>query len=128
MAKIKVPTLTIVTIHQRSKGRCELDGLACNNGRHVHHRQPRGMGSSTGDPHAPENLLVLHANCHLVRIERNRTEAYFYGWLVRHGREPAQVPVFTHRGWVRLSGGEYLPCTEAESELLRRDGADGPAW
>jgi len=127
MSRVKMPAETVQAISQRSKGRCELDGLSCPTGHHLHHRQPRGMGSSTADPHAPENILSLHPNCHLVRIERLREEAYFYGWLVRRGTSPATIPVFTHQGWVRLSGDGYLPCTAAESELLRQHGADAQA-
>jgi hypothetical protein len=49
-----------------------------------------------------ENLLNLHPTCHLVRVERNRADAYANGWLVRHGTEPATVPVLTWQGWVLL--------------------------
>jgi hypothetical protein len=71
------------------------------------------MGSSTGDPHAVENLLNLHPTCHLVRIERNREEAYRNGWLVRHGTDPATVPVLLAVGWVLLDGvGGVTPCPE----------------
>jgi 5-methylcytosine-specific restriction protein A len=123
LSRLSVPRLTIEAIHRRSNGRCEMDGLACAHGRHVHHRKPRGMGGSTDDPHRPENLLVIHPNCHLLRVERDRSEAFFFGWLVRRGEDPLFVPVFTHQGWVYLRGGEYRPCTEAQSELLNRLGA-----
>jgi len=122
VSRLPVPKSVVLSVYDRSDGRCELDGLKVTGG-HLHHRQARGMGSSTADPHAVDNLLLLHPTCHLVRIERHRAEAYAMGWLVRHGFAPADVPVFTYRGWVRLSDS-YLPCTEEEAERLRTDGAD----
>jgi hypothetical protein len=85
-------------------------GLPSQVGFHLHHRQARGMGSSTGDPHAVENLLNLHPTCHLVWIERNREEAYRNGWLVKHPTDPADVPVLTYGGWrLLLASGLYAP-------------------
>lgn len=124
MSRLAVPAAVILLVERRSGGRCEMDGLPFLGKRHLHHRQPRGMGSSTGDPHAVENLLALHPMCHLNRVERHRAEAYDYGWLVRHGYSPAEVPVFTHRGWYwPTSEGGWRACTPEEAARLRRDGA-----
>lgn len=126
MAKVRVSRQTVRLVEARAAGRCEIDGLPLANGRHLHHRQPRGMGSSTEAPHDVDNLLLLHPNCHLTRVERQRDEAYRHGWLVRHGTDPATVPVLTYQGWVWLrADGSVTLCSESESGLLRILGADG---
>lgn len=79
---------TVVT--ERALGMCELCGLPCPKP-HLHHRQPRGMGG--GGNNNPSNLLHLHPSCHLKHVEGQRQRAYENGWLVRHGQNPATVPV-----------------------------------
>lgn len=71
--------------------RCGKDGAT------IHHRTPRALGG-TKDPaiNYPSNLLWVCGDgtrgCHGY-IESHRTESYDQGWLVRHGRRPATVPV-----------------------------------
>ncbi|TAJ21794.1 MAG: HNH endonuclease [Dehalococcoidia bacterium] len=83
---------------------CEVCGLALHNGARwvephsFHHRRPRGAGG-TSDPAAntAANLLLLCGSgvtgCH-GRVERERTTAYAYGWLVHQGIDPGGVPVW----------------------------------
>ena len=78
------------TVRTRAKGLCELCGLPCPSP-HLHHRQARGLGA--GGINTPSNLLYLHPSCHLKHIEAKRALAYENGWLVRHGANPAEVPV-----------------------------------
>ena len=74
-----------------------------------HHRDPRGMGGSRGDPHALVNLVLLcgsatsRGGCHF-EVESQREQAKRDGWLVpmninpeewparRFGREEYQLP------------------------------------
>jgi hypothetical protein len=109
MPRLPVPAEVVLLVHERARGRCELCGLPSQVGFHLHHRQPRGMGSSTRDPHTASNLLNLHPTCHLVRVERNRSQAYQNGWLVKHPLEPRETPVLLASGWVWLSdeGGSW---------------------
>jgi len=89
--------LTVEAVWGRSGGRCEISGvqLAGRRGEdfHVHHRRPRRMGGSR-DPetNGVENLLLLSPEAH-EHVERNRSEAYERGWLVRQDAIPAAVPV-----------------------------------
>ena len=46
-----------------------------------------------GGINTPSNLLYLHPSCHLKHVEAKRALAYQNGWLVRHGANPAEVPV-----------------------------------
>ncbi|NUO57260.1 MAG: HNH endonuclease [Hamadaea sp.] len=68
----------------------------------IHHRQPRGMGgSSLSAANSPANLLLLCGSgttgCHGY-LERYRTQAEQDGWIVRHGLDPADVPVAVFQG------------------------------
>jgi 5-methylcytosine-specific restriction protein A len=66
----------------------------CRPGSQIHHRRPRALGGSH-DPltNGPANLAWLCHICH-ADIESNRSEAYAFGWSVRHGLdEPYQVPL-----------------------------------
>lgn len=89
--------LTVEAVWDRSGGRCEISGveLAGRRGEdfHVHHRRPRRMGGSR-DPltNDPTNLMLLSPEAH-EHVEKNRTEAYERGWLVRQDAIPAVVPV-----------------------------------
>lgn len=69
-----------------------------------HHRQARGMGSSRRpETNAAYNLLLLCGSattpggCHEF-VEKHRTAAEAEGWLVRHGQDPAEVPVTLYAG------------------------------
>lgn len=80
----------------------------------IHHRQPRGMGGST-DPlsASPANLLTLCGSgttgCH-GWVESHRTQAEALGFIVRHGIDPATVPVW-------IDGYRWM---------LRHDGSKSP--
>lgn len=84
---------------------CEVCGLALHDGlgwreaHSFHHRRPRAMGGTRDKvANSPANLLLLCGSgitgCH-GRIERERSTAFIYGWLVRQGDDPAQAPVWT---------------------------------
>jgi 5-methylcytosine-specific restriction protein A len=96
--------LTVEAVWDRAGGRCEISGVPLSGVRgedfHVHHRRPRRMGGSR-DPETNdvENLLLLSPEAH-EHVERNRSEAYERGWLVRQEAIPAAVPV------VVLVGGQ----------------------
>lgn len=72
----------------------------------IHHRRPRGMGGSR-DPETdqPANLLTLCGSgttgCHGA-VEAHRIIAGNDGYLLPQGTRPADRPVLTHRGWIRL--------------------------
>lgn len=71
-----------------------------------HHRRARGAGGSK-DPltNTPANAFAVCAADHAY-IESNRTEALDKGWLVRQGKNPAEVPVL-YRGryaYLRIDG------------------------
>lgn len=80
---------------------CEVCGLILHNGagwiedHSFHHRRPRGAGGTREEiANTPANLLLLCGSgttgCH-GRIERERTTAYSYGWLVHQGTDPSTV-------------------------------------
>lgn len=89
--------LTVEAVWDRAGGRCEISGVPLSGERgrdwHVHHRRPRRMGGSRlADTNSVENLLLLSPEAH-EHVEKNRTEAYERGWLVRQDAIPAAVPV-----------------------------------
>lgn len=49
-------------------------------------------GSRLDDTNSVENLMLLSPEAH-EHVEKNRTEAYERGWLVRQDAIPATVPV-----------------------------------
>lgn len=100
MVKQRMPRSTVDAVQERCRGRCELCGLPAPRGVY-HHRQPRGMGSSTVDPHAVENVIFIHDSEHRA-LHANPEKAYRDGTLVRHGTDPATVPVLTAHGEVWL--------------------------
>jgi hypothetical protein len=63
-----------------------------------HHRDPRGMGGSTADPHALVNLVLLcgsatsRGGCH-YEVESSRKQARIDGWLVPDGIRADEWPV-----------------------------------
>lgn len=89
---MKVPPDVIIDVRLREGNRCALCGLPVQGRGHVHHRKPRGMGSSSGR-NTLSNLIYLHATCHLIHIESQRERAYSNGWLIRGDVEPAEVPL-----------------------------------
>lgn len=67
-----------------------------------HHRRPRGMGGSTDpDTNLASNALYVCAACHRD-IEAQRSNSLHYGWLVRQGQKPAEVPIWMDWQWVYL--------------------------
>lgn len=86
----------------RASGHCERCGQLSFTYEH-HHRRPRGMGGSKADTtNGPANCLLLCPGCHR-EVEGNRADALRFGWLVRQGQEPAEVPVFRRGTWVTLT-------------------------
>jgi hypothetical protein len=116
-------------VAERSGYCCELctdqlhDGQQWTAVHSYHHRQPRGMGgTSRPDVHAAYQLLLLCGSgitgCH-GRVERLRETAYAAGWLVKHGHDPADVPVLIagHTSSVRLTAdGRYATTLELDGE------------
>jgi HNH endonuclease len=77
---------------RRDAGICVACGLPVTGSPHLHHRKPRGMGGS-GERNRVSNLILLHASCHLHRIEQQRAWAIDNGWLIVGDADPADVPV-----------------------------------
>lgn len=95
----------------RDEGKCQRCGMwLANVPSSVHHRLPRKSGGRHGAAeariNAMANLVLLCGDgvrgCH-GDIERDRTQAYDDGWLVRENEDPATVPVLTEWGWRHLS-------------------------
>lgn len=100
-------TRTRELVAERAGYCCEICGLSLHNGTtwtepySVHHRRPRGAGGSRdAATNSPANLLLLCGSgitgCH-GRVERDRSTAYVFGWLVRQGHDPETVPVWVWR-------------------------------
>ena len=92
----------------RAAGCCEMCGRLLHDGydwlevHSFHHRQPRGMGGTSAvAANSAANLLLLCGTgtdgCHGF-VEAHRTSAEEEGWLVRHGLDPAEVPVTVFAG------------------------------
>lgn len=82
-------------IRERSNGVCEV----CGQGRAVDasHRLGRGQGG----PWSASNLLHTCRQCHQA-MHQSPTRAYAFGQHLRSGAIPADEPVRTRHGWVRL--------------------------
>lgn len=111
----------------RAAGCCELCGRILHDGyewlepHSFHHRQPRGAGgTSRPEVNSPSNLLLLCGTgvdgCHGF-VEAHRRSAEQEGWLVRHGHDPADVPVTVY------AGPNALATTFTRRVLLTDDGA-----
>lgn len=80
----------------------------------LHHRRPRGMGSSVrGSTNQPSNLISLCEPCHR-EVESDRSAAFTQGYLVRQGEEPSTVPVLYRGQHVLLSDAGAI----VETQLL----------
>lgn len=78
-------------IVERENGLCALHHAHI--GEQIHHRRPRGQGSSRrAATNSVANGLLVCAACH-DWIERNRASALAAGWLVQQDAEPTDVPV-----------------------------------
>jgi 5-methylcytosine-specific restriction protein A len=85
----------------RAYQHCEKCGLAAN-AFQWHHRRPRSMGGSKApDTNTAANCLLLCVPCHQW-VEANRDDALHYGWLVRQGHSPAEMPVWIGWRWVLI--------------------------
>lgn len=109
-------------VAERAGYRCELCGRSLHadgtwiTSHSFHHRQARGAGGTRRpEANAAYNLLLTcgtgNTGCH-GDIESNRRRAEFAGWLVRHGIDPADVPVEVAAGPWRVlvlltASGDY---------------------
>ncbi|ORA02137.1 hypothetical protein BST17_24825 [Mycolicibacterium bacteremicum] len=104
-------------VYERAGGLCERCGNHHTDVQY-HHRRPRGSGGSRrADTNLPANCLLLGASCHHA-TEMGRTTAYEFGWLVRQGHNPSEVPVFRRGAWVLLDndgGFERVPAPTQEA-------------
>lgn len=93
-------------VAERAGYSCEVCGRLLHSGEEWlwlhswHHRQPRGKGGTSRPVNTPVHLLFLcgmdnRTGCHGL-IETQRTLAEAHGWLVRHGFDPAEIPVHLH--------------------------------
>lgn len=88
--------------------RCGLPALVLQQ----HHRRPRGAGGSkAADTNVASNALAVHPGCHKV-IEEHRADSLKFGWLVRQGQHPADIPVLRCGEWVLLDDYGYTTPTE----------------
>ena len=99
-------------VEKRADGCCE----RCGKFRvsfQLHHRRPRGIGGSRRqDTNTASNALALCPSCHFV-VEADRESAREFGWLVRQGHNPADVPVYRQGRWVLLDDhGCVIPAKE----------------
>jgi 5-methylcytosine-specific restriction protein A len=97
------------TVAARANGFCERCGA--NTPTQLHHRRPRGMGGSRADDtNTAPNALAVCESCHR-EIESDRDDALKFGWLVRQGANPGDVPVFRRGQWVVLTdtGAAFMP-------------------
>jgi 5-methylcytosine-specific restriction protein A len=109
-----MPQKTVSVVQLRSAMCCERCGTVSAYRWSLHHRIPRGMGGSR-DPKLNEPANILHLcgsgteGCHGL-VESNRATAYEFGWLVRRGFEPSQVPFADLAGrWWLLHEDQKLP-------------------
>jgi len=120
MARRTDPTAaTVRLVRERDLGACVRCGTTSN--LTTHHRRARGMGGSRWPGiNLPANLLTLCGSgttgCHGT-IESYRATARNDGYLVSQHADPADLPVFTWRGWVRIDNdGGLAPLQLQETE------------
>ncbi|AID58904.1 hypothetical protein PBI_GAIA_85 [Mycobacterium phage Gaia] len=78
-------------ILERADFVCELCGA--NSVENLHHRRARGAGGSKNpQTNTPANAFAVCFEDH-ARIESYRAKALENGWLVRQGKNPAEVPI-----------------------------------
>lgn len=58
-------------------------------------------GSKAADTNTASNCVLLCERCHRF-IESYRHEFTQTGWLVKQGKNPAEVPIWMHQQWVYL--------------------------
>jgi len=127
------PAATVRLVRERDDHRCARCGRSASFGYlplTTQHRVARGMGG-TKDPavNLPSNLLTLCGDgtrgCH-GWVEANPAEAKDHGWSVRRGQPPAEVPVWTWRGWVLLDNSGGLAATRVSGAPLCACGCQAP--
>lgn len=94
---------------ERAKGCCERCHIATPD-MQLHHRRPRGSGGSkAADTNTASNAVLVCARCHRD-IESQRKNSLHYGWLVRQGAKPAEIPIWMEWQWVLLTNeGQVIP-------------------
>lgn len=97
-------------IRERADHRCEVCGTRMLTYGQIHHRTPRRMGGTRRkEISGAANGLYVHPDCH-ERIERNRKQAAYMGWIVGYGRQPESAEVRLWDGWFLLTDdGKRLP-------------------
>lgn len=112
----EIPERARAHVVERSGGLCERCGRP---GVEVHHRRRR-RETSTGDPHAVENLLRLCRPCH-AWAHADRIEALEAGVAVASTVDPAAVPVAL-RLWGVMPARVFLtPTGYGEFEVYPSD-------
>jgi hypothetical protein len=59
-------------------------------------------GTKNPESRSPANALFLHFTCH-EWVERNRTESYELGYLVKQNEDSNSKPVLGPDGWFQLN-------------------------
>ena len=89
-----------ITLGVRSGGHCEIchTAVATN----WHHRKNRSQGGDNSLSNAMHLCGSGSTGCH-GRVTENPAEAYEFGWSVRSGFVPAEVPVWLGWRWMLLA-------------------------
>lgn len=111
---------TRTLVMRRSGGVCEVCGRFTVSD--AAHRVGRGVGGTWG----ASNILGACRACH-HRNHSHPLPAYLFGWHLRSGSDPRQVPVLLAVGglptWVRLDDqGGRIPLEKDEVNALRAAG------
>lgn len=116
---LQVPRGVRAAVYERDGHAC----ARCGSGGPLtlQHRTGRGMGGSR-DPriNAPSNLITLCGSgttgCHGV-VESTPRLSRLTGWAVARHDDPAEIPVQTLSGWVKLTDDYQLePCPSPHLE------------
>lgn len=86
-------------LQKRSGGICEICMVAYAT--NWHHRKNRSQGGGNELSNAMHLCGSGTTGCH-GRVTENPAEAYHYGWSVRSGHNPVDVPVWMGWQWVLL--------------------------
>ena len=88
-----------ITLAVRSGGFCEICYVAPAT--NWHHRKNRSQGGRNELSNAMHLCGSGTTGCH-GRVTENPAEAYQFGWSVRSGQNPAEVPIWMHWRWLYL--------------------------
>lgn len=107
-----IPNRIRLLVRERDEWQCTRCGKPCpKHVGQVHHRKPRGRGSSRAPlTHHPANLVTLCLDCH-AWVERFRLSANALGWLLKQWQDPLTEPVFRHGSW-QQPGELWTPATD----------------